>query len=75
MNYALLVNRTFDSERISAFVYNMVQKLETIPQVLNTWIKRRNDRKQLARLSNHLLKDIGLNRHDVENEINKPFWR
>ena len=75
MNYALLVNQTFDSERISAFVYNMVQKLETIPQVFNTWIKRRNDRKQLAHLSNHLLKDIGLNRHDVENEINKPFWR
>ena len=75
MNNVFLVNKTFDSEAISAAVYKMVQKLETIPQVLNTWNKRREGRKQLANLPNYLLKDIGLNRHDVENEINKPFWR
>jgi len=75
VNYALLVNRTFDSEIISAAVYKLVKKLETIPQVLNTWNNRQRGRKQLANLPNYLLKDIGLNRHDVENEINKPFWR
>ena len=75
MNNVLLVNKTFDNEKISAFVYKIVQKLETMYQVVNTWNKRREGRKQLTNLPNYLLKDIGLNRHDMESEINKPFWR
>jgi uncharacterized protein YjiS (DUF1127 family) len=32
-------------------------------------------RRGLARLDDRMLKDIGLNRADVEREIGKPFWR
>ena len=36
---------------------------------------RWRQRQALMRLDEHLLKDIGLSRADVENEVRKPFWR
>jgi uncharacterized protein YjiS (DUF1127 family) len=32
-------------------------------------------RRTLAMLNDHMLKDIGLSRVDVEREVSKPFWR
>lgn len=32
-------------------------------------------RRALARLDDRLLKDIGITRCDVEQEISRPFWR
>jgi len=32
-------------------------------------------RRHLARLDDHLLRDIGLSRRDVSMESEKPFWR
>lgn len=46
-----------------------------IAEVLLTWVERARQRRQLGRLSDHMLKDIGLNRGDVEAEVAKPFWR
>ena len=46
-----------------------------LAEVLLTWIERTRQRRQLSRLSDHMLKDIGLNRGDVEAEAAKPFWR
>jgi uncharacterized protein YjiS (DUF1127 family) len=43
-------------------------------QVL-AWLERARQRRQLQRLSEHMLKDIGLSRADVEVEVAKPFWR
>jgi uncharacterized protein YjiS (DUF1127 family) len=39
------------------------------------WLERVHQRRHLAMLSDHMLKDIGLTRADVEAEISKPFWR
>lgn len=39
------------------------------------WQGRAHQRHHLAGLSDHLLKDIGLNRVDVLREASKPFWR
>lgn len=36
---------------------------------------RRRDRKQLARLDSHILRDIGLDAGRVTDECAKPFWR
>ena len=39
------------------------------------WFERVRQRRQLGELSDHMLKDIGLTRADVEAEVTKPFWR
>ena len=36
---------------------------------------RRQDRKVLARLDAHLLRDIGLSPDDARTECAKPFWQ
>lgn len=38
------------------------------------WLERSRQRQHLAMLSDHMLKDIGLTRADVEAEVLKPFW-
>jgi uncharacterized protein YjiS (DUF1127 family) len=38
------------------------------------WRKRAVQRRTLAMLDDHMLKDIGLSRMDVEREISRPFW-
>ena len=46
-----------------------------IAEMVLTWIERARQRRELGRLSDHMLKDIGLKRGDVEVEVAKPFWR
>ena len=49
--------------------------LQTLMAEANTWIARSRQRKQLAKLDDHLLKDIGYSRSQVQKEISKPFWK
>jgi uncharacterized protein YjiS (DUF1127 family) len=42
---------------------------------LVAWTQRTHERRQLLELDDRMLKDIGLNRGDVERECAKPFWR
>jgi uncharacterized protein YjiS (DUF1127 family) len=39
------------------------------------WMERVRERRALAELDDRLLRDIGLTRADVWQEIRKPFWR
>jgi uncharacterized protein YjiS (DUF1127 family) len=39
------------------------------------WYERSRQRRQLAQLTDHMLRDIGLSRADVWAECEKPFWR
>ena len=39
------------------------------------WRNRSIQRKALANLSDHMLKDIGISRFDANAENEKPFWR
>ena len=39
------------------------------------WRERARQRRLLARMDQHMLRDIGLSLADVEQEIKKPFWR
>lgn len=39
------------------------------------WRERTRSRRDLMRLTEHQLKDIGLSRHDAESEWQKPFWQ
>lgn len=42
--------------------------------VLFAWQERANQRHCLAQLDDRLLRDVGLDRIDVEREVAKPFW-
>lgn len=42
---------------------------------LQAWRERLRSRRDLMRLSEHQLKDIGLSRQDAEQEWQKPFWQ
>ena len=50
----------------------LVAKLLT---TLLGWSARARERRSLYRLDDHLLKDIGLTRADVEREASKHFWQ
>ena len=39
------------------------------------WMHRIEQRRDLARLSPHQLRDIGLNFATAREEVEKPFWR
>ena len=39
------------------------------------WQDRARQRHRLGELDDHLLRDIGLSRADLERESSKPFWR
>ena len=43
--------------------------------VVSVWLDRARQRRHLAQLSEHMLRDIGLTRVDAWAEAQKPFWR
>ncbi len=42
---------------------------------LEEWERRGEERRALARLDDHLLRDIGRTRAEVLAECEKPFWK
>jgi uncharacterized protein YjiS (DUF1127 family) len=38
------------------------------------WQERARERRRLASLDDHMLRDIGLSRADIHAETRKPFW-
>ena len=48
---------------------------EGIAEIGLQWIDRGRQRRQLAELSDHMLRDIGVTRADAWAEADKPFWR
>ena len=44
-------------------------------EMLMDWRDRARQRRQLAAMDQHMLRDIGLSLADVEQETQKPFWR
>ena len=48
---------------------------QSIKQKVSYWKAVSHQRKQLAKLDDHLLADIGLSKEQVEREVSKPFWK
>ena len=75
----LRLHQLLDGFDVSGSLYSLVQKIESTAKAadraVGTWVARSEDRRQLARMSDRLLNDIGLNRFEVAIEINKPFWK
>ena len=42
---------------------------------LMLWQQRLTDRTALQRMSEHMLRDIGIDRAQADAEADKPFWR
>ena len=42
---------------------------------VGVWIERSRQRKALATLDEHMLRDIGITRVDAAREYDKPFWK
>jgi len=65
--------------------YDGVQQLTVRPDVQRsvrravdavlTWQQRARERRQLMRLSDHMLRDIGISRAEALGEAEKPFWQ
>lgn len=58
-----------------AAVDTLHRGIRRLSALLRLWRRRRRDRRELTRLDDRTLKDIGLTRGDAEFLINKPFWR
>lgn len=77
--FKLDITQIFEGLDISGAVYNFITRVEqyaiSVNNTISTWIKRAKDRKQLANMNDHMLKDIGLYRHEVQYEASKYFWQ
>lgn len=44
-------------------------------QILETWRRRAQERRELANLDYRTIRDLGLSPSEIRFEANKPFWR
>ena len=59
----------------STGVATLLSAIRRMPQMVWVWIMRVESRRAMSMLSDHILRDIGLTRADIERELLKPFWR
>lgn len=46
-----------------------------VAQTVLAWENRRHTRTALKRLDDHMLRDIGLDPIEADDEVAKPFWQ
>lgn len=51
------------------------RKARAALDLLRLWLRRGEERRELAGMSEQEWRDIGLTRIDAMREIRKPFWR
>jgi uncharacterized protein YjiS (DUF1127 family) len=59
-----------DSPRLPLIAALAVRFAATV----TTWERRRRSRINLGRLDDRLLRDVGLNRHQAQEETSRYFW-
>lgn len=52
----------------------MLRGIATVGDEVDAMVERQAQRRRLAALPEHLLRDMGLSAGDVHREIAKPFW-
>ena len=52
-----------------------MEALMRAADLLATWEQRARERRHLAEMSDHMLKDLGISRADAQHESAKPVWR
>jgi len=66
--------RLFSDSRVVAGA-SPLARIGAVVIAFQEWQERHRTRRDLMRLSDYQLKDIGLSRFDAEEEFQKPFWR
>lgn len=56
-------------------VTKVYQRLIQLKSTIKRWEQNAVSRRQLAELSPHMLKDIGISSTEVVAESDKPFWK
>lgn len=59
----------------STFNAAALGSLTGLLEMLQQWVELGQQRRALALLDDRMLKDVGLNPIDVDQEIRKPFWQ
>lgn len=54
---------------------SFAERARMIAEAILVWQERAEQRHQLARLDDRMLRDIGVTRVEVARELAKPFWR
>jgi uncharacterized protein YjiS (DUF1127 family) len=52
-----------------------IVNIARLVEMMQEWRDRSRQRRHLASMDHHMLRDIGLSTADVERETHKPFWR
>ena len=66
------LHATYSATRVSGLDAGVLAKLRA---TLAEWHLRATLRPRLSRLSDHLLRDMGMTRAEAEHEAAKPFWQ
>lgn len=66
---------THSPSRLRVLARALSLELIDLGNLLLLWQARWRERGRLERLSDHMLKDIGVSRADAEREALKKFWR
>ena len=53
----------------------LLTAIRRLSAAIQEWRRRARSRQELSKLSDHMLKDIGLSREAANYEAGKPFWR
>ena len=75
LNVAAELNNKTQTLMASDKPFSLKLFLHRIALIWTQWQHNRRSRQQLAQLSEYLLEDIGLDRCQVNAELEKPFWR
>lgn len=69
--------RSVAGEKLSSSMQfsTALSRIFEVLNVVETWRERARSRRALQTLNDHLLKDIGLSRLDVDIETTKSFWQ
>lgn len=66
--------RCIEGRSTCTALHRLRQPVQAAITQLQRWRQLNRDRRELARLSDDCLRDIGLSRADVRRESARPFW-
>lgn len=78
MESCMLTNSNGGLKAATRFLPSLPSPAEVLVRladVVATWERRAQERRALAEMSTHMLKDLGISRLDARREAGKPFWR